>query len=116
MKQIDIKKLFRNTKDYAGKEIEVVGWIRTLRDQKTFGFIEINDGTFFKNLQVVFEDGNMDNFKEVAHLPIATAICVKGILLETPDAKQPFELKASKITVEADSESTFPLQKKKTYI
>lgn len=113
MKQIDIKKLFRNTKDYAGKEIEVVGWIRTLRDQKTFGFIEINDGTFFKNLQVVFEDGNMDNFKEVAHLPIATAICVKGILLETPDAKQPFELKASKITVEADSESTFPLQKKR---
>ena len=93
MRTIDIKQLFRD-KDFLGKEVGVVGWIRTLRDQKTFGFIELNDGSFFKNLQVVFEDGNIDNFKEVAKLPIATAIKVTGQLVETPGAKQPFENKA----------------------
>ncbi len=110
---MDIRQLFRKTDEYIGKEIEVQGWIRTLRDQKSFGFIELNDGTFFKNLQVVFEENAVDNFKEVAKLPIATAIRVKGLLVETPGAKQPFELKASEICVEATSDAAFPLQKKR---
>lgn len=110
---IDIKKLYRKSEEYIGKEIEVVGWIRTLRDQKNFGFIELNDGTFFKNLQIVFEDGEVENFKEVSKLPIATAIRVKGDLVETPGAKQPFEIKAKEIFVEAPSDPSFPLQKKR---
>lgn len=113
MKTIDIKKIFRDEKEYIGKEVAVVGWIRTLRDQKNFGFIELNDGTFFKNLQVVFEDGSIHNFKEVAKLPIATAIYVKGDLVATPGAKQPFEIKAKEIKVEATSDPSFPLQKKR---
>ncbi|MDO5063343.1 MAG: asparagine--tRNA ligase [Peptostreptococcaceae bacterium] len=113
MRTTDIKKLFRNEKEYIGKEVEVVGWIRTLRDQKNFGFIELNDGTFFKNLQIVFEDGGIDNFKEVAKLPIATAIYVRGELVATPGAKQPFEIKATEIKVEATSDPSFPLQKKR---
>lgn len=112
MKTIDIKKLYR-TRDYLGKEIEIVGWIRTLRDQKTFGFIELNDGSFFKNLQVVFEGGEINNYKEVAKLPIATAIKVKGDLVETPGTKQPFEIKAKEIEVLAESDVSFPLQKKR---
>ena len=112
MKTIDIKQIYK-TRDYLGKEIEVVGWIRTLRDQKTFGFIELNDGSFFKNLQIVLEDKNLDTFKEAVKLPIATAIKVTGELVETPGAKQPFEIKASKVEVLAESDVSFPLQKKR---
>ena len=112
MKTIDIKQIYK-TRDYLGKEIEVVGWIRTLRDQKTFGFIELNDGSFFKNLQIVLEDKNLDTFKEAVKLPIATAIKVSGELVETPGAKQPFEIKASKVEVLAESDVSFPLQKKR---
>ncbi len=113
MKPIEIKKLFREQAEYVGKDIEVVGWIRTLRDSKTFGFIELNDGTFFKNLQIVFEEGEVEDFKEITKLPIATAIRVAGTLVETPGTKQPFEIKAKKITVEATSDASFPLQKKR---
>ena len=113
MKPIEIKQLFRKQSEYVGKDIEVVGWIRTLRDSKTFGFIELNDGSFFKNLQVVFEDGMVEDFKEITKLPIATAIRVQGVLIETPGTKQPFEIKAKKITVEATSDASFPLQKKR---
>ena len=112
MKTIDIKQIYK-TRDFLGKEIEVVGWIRTLRDQKTFGFIELNDGSFFKNLQIVLEDKNLDTFKEAVKLPIATAIKVTGELVETPGAKQPFEIKASKVEVLAESDVSFPLQKKR---
>lgn len=110
---VDIKKLYRETAEYAGKEIKVQGWIRTLRDSKTFGFIELNDGTFFKNLQVIFEEETMENFKEITKLPIATAITVTGMFVETPGSKQPFELKAKNIVVEAESDASFPLQKKR---
>ncbi|MDO4711962.1 MAG: asparagine--tRNA ligase [Peptostreptococcaceae bacterium] len=113
MKKIDIKDLFRRSNEYIGKEVEVVGWIRTLRDQKNFGFIELNDGTFFKNLQIVFEEGQIQNFKEVAKLPIATALYVRGDLIETPGTKQPFEIKAKEIRIEATSDPSFPLQKKR---
>lgn len=113
MKAIDIKKLYRDASQYLGKEILVQGWIRTSRDSKTFGFIELNDGTFFKNLQVVIEDGKLENFKDVVKLPIATAVNVKGTLVETPGTKQPFEIHANEITVEATSDSDYPIQKKR---
>jgi len=111
-KAIDIKKLYRDTDDYMGKEIVIQGWIRTLRDSKNFGFIEVNDGSFFKNLQIVFDE-TLENFKDVAKLPIATAIKVTGDLVKTEGAKQPFEIKAKSIVVEAPSSSDFPLQKKR---
>ncbi|HOM01795.1 MAG TPA: asparagine--tRNA ligase [Acetivibrio sp.] len=113
MKTTLVKSLYRETRDYAGKEIVVAGWVRTIRDSKSFGFIELNDGSFFKNLQIVFEEANIQNFKEIAKLPVGSAIIVHGVLIETPNAKQPFELKASKIEIEGASTPEYPLQKKK---
>src|SRR5699024_4855887 len=95
---VEIKELYRNTEQYIDKEIEIVGWIRTIRSSKNFGFIEINDGTFFSNVQVVF--GNeLDNFKEIGKFPIGSALEITGILVSTPEAKQKFEIKASCIAV-----------------
>lgn len=89
MKTTLVKSLYRNTKDYVGKEIVVAGWVRTVRDSKAFGFIELNDGSFFKNLQIVFEEKNLPNFKEIAKLSVGSAIIAHGELVETPGAKQP---------------------------
>ena len=107
-----IKDLFRNKEKYDGKEITVSGWIRTLRDSKTFGFIELNDGSFFKNLQIVFND-TLDNFKEVSKLTISSSIIVTGKLIITENAKQPFEVQASKIEIFNVSDQEYPLQKKR---
>ena len=107
-----IKDLFRNKEKYDGKEIKVSGWIRTLRDSKTFGFIELNDGSFFKNLQIVFND-TLDNFKEVSKLTISSSIIVTGKLIITENAKQPFEVQASKIEIFNVSDQEYPLQKKR---
>lgn len=107
-----IKELYRSGNDFADTAIEITGWIRTMRVSKNFGFIEVNDGTFFKNLQVVFEEG-LANFQEVAKFPIASAIRIQGTLVLTPDSKQPFELKAAAITLEGASDSDYPLQKKR---
>ncbi len=107
-----IKKLFRSQAEYENKEITVSGWVRTIRDSKTFGFIELNDGSFFKNLQIVFED-NLPNFAEIAKLSLGASITATGTLVPTPDAKQPFELKAAGINVEGNSTPDYPLQKKK---
>lgn len=109
---VSIKKLYRSAEEYGGQEIEVSGWIRTMRASKKFGFIELNDGTFFKNLQIIFEEG-LENFEEVSHFAISSAIRVKGEFVLTPDAKQPFELKASAIILEGASQSDYPLQKKR---
>lgn len=113
MKTTLVKSLYRNTKDYVGKEIVVAGWVRTVRDSKAFGFIELNDGSFFKNLQIVFEEKNLPNFKEIAKLSVGSAIIAHGELVETPGAKQPFELKATKIEIEGASTPDYPLQKKR---
>ena len=107
-----IKDLFRNKEKYDGKEITVSGWIRTLRDSKTFGFIELNDGSFFKNLQIVFND-TLDNFKEVSKLTISSSIIVTGKLIITENAKQPFEVQANKIEIFNVSDQDYPLQKKR---
>ena len=113
MKSIEIKKLFRQTDDFAEKTITVAGWIKSVRASNVFGFIELNDGTFFKNLQVVFEKELLSNFDEIAKLNIGSSIYVTGKLVLTPDAKQPFELKAEKIEIEGYSTPDFPLQKKR---
>lgn len=107
-----IRSLYRNTNEYLSKEVTISGWIRTLRASNAFGFIEINDGSFFKNIQVVFEN-KLENFKEVSKLPISSSLTVKGTLVATPDAKQPFEIQAAEIIVEGMSNSDYPLQKKR---
>ncbi len=94
------------------QSINVSGWVRTVRDSKSFGFMEINDGSFFKNLQIVFEEGKLENFRDICKLTVGSSIIVEGELVETPGAKQPFELKANKITVEGLCFPDYPLQKK----
>ena len=98
---------------YADKEVALGGWIRTMRVSKNFGFIELNDGSFFKNIQIVFEAEQLSNYQEIAKLNIGAAIIVKGLLVETPDAKQPFEVKATCIDIEGQSTPDYPLQKKR---
>lgn len=109
---VKVKELYRNAQDYEGQSVRLSGWIRTSRVSKSFGFIELNDGGFFKNAQIVFDE-SLENFQEVAKYHIATAITVEGTVIYTPDAKQPFEIKASEILLEGASSSDFPLQKKR---
>lgn len=113
MLDIEVKKLYRSPEEYGDKEIQVQGWIRTNRSSNKFGFIEINDGSFFKSIQVVYEAESIENFDEISKAPISAALLVQGKLILTPEAKQPFEIKASKIEIEADSASDYPLQKKR---
>lgn len=111
-KVVLIKSLYRNEKEFLSKEVKISGWIRTLRASNAFGFIEVNDGSFFKNIQVVF--GNeLSNFKEISKLPISSSITVVGTLVETPNAKQPFEIQAKEVIIEGLSNSDYPLQKKR---
>lgn len=112
MQRVHIKDIYRQPEKFADVEIQVEGWVRTLRASKAFGFIELNDGTFFKNLQVVFEE-NLENFKEVSKYGISTALIIQGKLVLTPGAKQPFEIKATKIEVEGLGDKDYPLQKKR---
>ena len=108
-----VKDLFRKQDEFGGKEITVSGWIRNIRISKNFGFIELNDGTFFKNLQIVIESDKLDNFAELSKLNIAAAITATGTLVLTPDAKQPFELKAENVVINGESTPDYPLQKKR---
>ncbi|WP_312070683.1 asparagine--tRNA ligase [Anaerotignum propionicum] len=108
-----VKSIYRDTAAYASKEVTIGGWIRTMRVSKNFGFIELNDGSFFKNLQVVFEAEALSNYTEITKQGVGAALIVKGILMETPDAKQSFELKATEIQVEGTSAPEYPLQKKR---
>ena len=111
--KIDIKSLYNNSKEYYGKIITVSGWVRNIRDSKTFGFIELNDGSFFKNIQIVFEEEKLDNFKDITRLPVGSSITITGIFVETAGAKQPFEIKAEKIEINGTCELDYPLQKKR---
>ena len=112
MENILVKELYRNTDKYVGEEVQVSGWVRTVRDSKTFGFIELNDGSFFKNVQVVFAD-NLTNFSEICKLSISSSIIVKGNVVKTENAKQPFEIKATSVEVFDVADSDYPLQKKR---
>ena len=108
-----IRDLFQAPASYTAQEITVAGWIRSIRDSKALGFIVLHDGTCFSTLQVVYEESKLDNFSEISHLPAGSAIVVRGQLLLTPEARQPFELHASSIIVEGLSTSDYPLQKKR---
>ena len=107
-----IRDLYSNIDNYANQEITVEGWVKTVRDSKTFGFIELNDGTFFKNIQIVF-DNTLDNFDEVCKLTISSTIAVTGEFVKTEGAKQPFEIKATKIDINYIADADYPLQKKR---
>ncbi len=108
----DIRELYREREKYIGKEVTVGGWIRSIRDSKTFGFIVVNDGTFFEPLQIVYSD-KLDNFEKISKLNVGSAIVVRGIIVATPQAKQPFEMQADEVMVEGASTADYPLQKKR---
>ena len=112
MKEITVKDLYKETEKFENKEITIEGWVKTLRDSKTFGFIELNDGTFFKNIQIVFNN-TLSNFDEIRKLTISSSIKVIGNFVLTPNSKQPFEIQANKIEIENLSDNDYPLQKKR---
>ncbi len=107
-----VRDIYKFKESFIGKEVEIEGWIKTKRSSKKLGFIELNDGTFFKNLQVIYEE-NINDFDHIDKLPIYTAIKVIGMVVETPNAKQPFEIRANEISVLAPSDNDYPIQKKK---
>ena len=113
MERVTIRRLYEHAAEYAKQEITVCGWARSIRDMKTFGFLDLNDGSCFGNLQVVFEDGSLENYKEVTRQNVGAAFSVRGTFLLTPAARQPFELKAAQITVEGASAPEYPLQTKR---
>ena len=112
MQLTTVKELFTEREKYLDKEVRVGGWIRSIRDSKAFGFIVLNDGTCFETLQIVYHD-TMDNFAEISKLNVGAAILVKGTLVATPEAKQPFEIQADEVVVEGTSSADYPLQKKR---
>ena len=113
MKRVFIKDLFADAQKYAGQSITVAGWARTIRASNVFGFIELNDGSCFSNLQVVFEESKLENYKEIAKQNVGCSLVVKGVLELTPSAPQPFEIKAESVEVEGSSTPDYPLQKKR---
>ena len=113
MKRDLIKRIYESTADYADKTVTLGGWVRNLRDSKAFGFIDLNDGSYFKSIQVVFEREKIDNYNEIASMNVGAALVVTGVIVLTPGAKQPFELKATKIEVEGTSTPDYPLQPKR---
>lgn len=112
MELVTVREIYKEREKYLNQEIRVGGWIRSIRDSKTFGFIVLHDGTFFETLQIVYHD-KMENFQEISKLNVGAAVIVKGTLVATPQAKQPFEIQAEEITVEGTSTSDYPLQKKR---
>ena len=113
MNRVEIAKIFADTDSYVGSPVVVSGWIRTLRDSKKIGFIELNDGSCFKCLQIVLEDDVVENYKDVVKLNVGSAVSIEGNIVLTPEAKQPFEIHAKKINIEGVSTPDYPLQKKR---
>ncbi|MBO5366482.1 MAG: asparagine--tRNA ligase, partial [Peptococcaceae bacterium] len=112
METTEIRQIMRNPDMFIGQQVELAGWVRNIRVSKQFGFIELNDGSFFQNLQVVFED-SLDNFEDVSKLGISTALYVVGTIVASPGAGQKVELKAEEVVVEGSCPSDYPLQKKR---
>lgn len=112
MKEITVRSLYKETEKYVDKQITIEGWVKTVRDSKTFGFIELNDGTFFKNVQIVITD-KLENFDEAKKLTLSSSIKVTGTFVLTQNAKQPFEIQANKVEIESLADNSYPLQKKK---
>ena len=113
MERMKIAAIFADQDTLGGREVTVCGWAKTIRDMKTFGFIELNDGSCFKNLQVVMSAEELANYKEIAAQNVGAALIVRGTVVLTPDAKQPLEVKAHAIQVEGKSTPDYPLQKKR---
>ena len=113
MERIKIAQIFADQEQFGGKEVLVSGWARTIRDMKTFGFVELNDGSCFKNLQIVLDAGALDNYREIAGQNVGAALSVTGTVVLTPEAKQPLEVKAASVAVEGPSAPEYPLQKKR---
>lgn len=111
-KNVLIKDLFKDISVYEGKIIQISGWVKTIRDSKSFGFIEINDGSYFKNVQVVFAD-NLCNFEDIKKLSISSSVIVLGTIVKTENAKQPFEIKATEVQIVNQADLDYPLQKKR---
>ena len=109
---INIRDLYRSQETYAGQTVTVGGWVRSIRDSKTFGFMVLSDGTFFETLQVVYADG-LENFAAISRLNVGAAVIVTGVVTPTPQAKQPFEIQAAEVVVEGESTPDYPLQKKR---
>ena len=112
MELTSVRSFFRDREQYIGKEVVTGGWVRSIRASKTFGFIVVNDGTFFEPIQVVYND-TLDNFETISKLNVGAAVIVKGTLVATPEAKQPFEIQASGVEIEGASSGDYPLQKKR---
>lgn len=112
MEKTTIKDLYRDSEKYIGQEVEISGWVRTVRDSKTFGFIELNDGSFLNNLQIVFTD-KLSNFTEVCKVTISSTLIVKGTIVKTENAKQLFEMQANSVEIFNLADSSYPLQKKR---
>ena len=112
MKLLTVKELYKDSAKFIGQTVEIGGWIRNIRDSKTFGFLVINDGTYFQTLQVVYTD-KLNNFNDICKLNVGAAVIVKGTLVATPGAKQPFEVQADEVTVEGPSTPDYPLQPKR---
>ena len=112
MDLVEIRELYRNKEQYYDKKVTVGGWVRSVRDSKTFGFIVLNDGTFFEPLQIVYGD-KLDNFAEINKINVGAALIVTGTLVATPQAKQPFEIQADEVVIEGASTPDYPLQKKR---
>ena len=112
MNQITVRDIYSDVKKYLGSEVCLQGWVRTIRDSKTFGFIEVNDGSFFKNIQIVFNN-ELSNFEDICKITISSSITVIGEIVETPESKQPFEIHASCVEIQNLADPSYPLQKKK---
>lgn len=110
---VSIKELYMDIAAYDGKTVDVCGWVRTVRDSKSFGFIELNDGSFFRSAQIVFEEAVINNYKQIAKLNVGSSLRVTGTVVATPTMKQPFEIKAASIEIEGASTADYPLQKKR---
>lgn len=107
-----VREIYRSRETYLDKEVQIGGWVRSVRGSKNFGFIVVSDGSYFETLQVVYHD-TMPNFAEISKLNVGASIIVKGTLVATPEAKQPFEIQATEVAVEGPSASDYPLQKKR---
>ena len=112
MDLITVREIYKKQETFLNSQVTVGGWVRSLRDSKSFGFIVLNDGSYFETLQVVYHD-TMENFSEISKLNVGAAVIVTGTLVPTPDAKQPFEIQATEVTVEGTSSPDYPLQKKR---
>ena len=113
LKYTTVSQLYASPDAYFDKQITVCGWVRTIRDSKNFAFVELNDGSHFKSLQIVLESSRLVNYEQIVKQNVGAALVVKGVLCATPQAKQPFEIQADEVTVEGASAPDYPLQKKR---